>query len=826
MRSKKVNLELYEPKKFINSSNCRTKTYLALKPFYLTLFSISFLLISCGQTREPGTLSEFLEGAPAIEGKKAYLESPYVTAGDRLYMVGHQDGSFPEIGWHVTGEMGGIWDHPIKLMDGFDMNIVDNGQEVQLDNASSFINYPFANEHNFLFPEIDLKVVRRQFVPDGKEGIMVEYTLYNSANTEKSVDLIFTGHADLRPVWLGERTGMNDSQDRADYDGQMGSWLVKDQDNPWFLIFGADLMPKNSQELKTPYKGMGVSGSLTYSVSIAPGSSAELTFTIAGSYKSEQAALATYTDLQDNKLKYFEEKKQRYEALADRSKLTTPDSALNQTFEWLKYNCDWLIRSVPEVGTGITAGIPDYPWWFGVDSEYALKGYMAIGQTDIVHQTIQLLDSVSNAVNGNGMIIHEMSTNGSVFNPGNINETPQFASLIWETYLWNGDMDFLKKYFPTIKKGLAWLMETKDENENLFPDGFGMMEIHGLDSEMIDVAAYTQRAFADAANIARVLEDEVAIEYEVLARRLKDKINSDFWSEEFDSFADFIGTDKQALHLIEDAIVRADTLNKPWAVAELEETAREIRNNPSATPRPFVLHHNWVVNTPMEMQIADTDKALTALETAEKFVNPFGVFVTGIDRDESAGSDDGSFQGSKVFSYTGAVMTLPTGVQAVAENNYGRPDKALNYLQRMTRTFSYALPGSMYEVSPDYGMIVQAWNIYAFAIPIVQQFFGIRPNAAEKKVIVKPQMPSSWDSAALDNVKVADNAISISYNKSASKTRISIQQIKPGWSIELQIQGGQDVRYETSGEGVRQVEENGNMLFTTEEKELVVDIIQ
>ena len=135
----------------------------------------------------------------------------------------------------------------------------------------------------------------------------------------------------------------------------------------------------------------------------------------------------------------------------------------------------------------------------------------------------------------------------------------------------------------------------------------------------------------------------------------------------------------------------------------------------------------------MEMGIADDDKAQKALKTAEKFVNPFGVFVTGIDRDDSAGSDDGSFKGSKIFSYTGAVMTLPTGVQVVAENNYGNPDKALNYLKRMTRTFSYALPGSMYEVSPDYGMMTQAWNIYSFAVPIVQQHFGIQPQAQNKK---------------------------------------------------------------------------------------------
>jgi len=48
--------------------------------------------------------------------------------------------------------------------------------------------------------------------------------------------------------------------------------------------------------------------------------------------------------------------------------------------------------------------------------------------------------------NGNGRIVHEVSTNGSVFNPGNINETPQFASLIYKVYSWTGDKEFLKSY--------------------------------------------------------------------------------------------------------------------------------------------------------------------------------------------------------------------------------------------------------------------------------------------------------------------------------------------------------------------------------------------
>jgi glycogen debranching enzyme len=682
-----------------------------------------------------------------------------------------------------------------------------------LDSATSFVNYPFANKHLYDLSKNNLQIERFQFVPDGKEGILIQYKLKNLSEKTQNFDFLFRGDSDLRPVWLGERTGMIDSEDKAEFLNNTGTWLMKDNQNPWYVAFGTTIPPSEYSSEKSHRPGLGISGNLTYEISLQPNEIQIINFTIAGSYQSKEQALATYDSIQNKGISYLIAKKQRYSTLAEQSKLTIPDKELQNAFEWLKYNCDWLIRDVPEIGRGITAGIPDYPWWFGVDSEYALQGYMAIGQRDIVYQTIHLLDSVSNSVNGNGRILHEMSTNGTVFNKGNINETPQFASLIWQIYLWNGDILFLEKYFPTVKKGLNWLMSENDANKNLFPDGFGMMEIHGLDSEMIDVAVYTQRAFADAAKMAIELkEDSLALDYSKIANTLKDKINLEFWSEEFNSYADFIGTDEQALHLIEDAIIRADTLNKPWAIEELKETKKSIIENPSKTLRPFVLHHNWVVNTPMEMKIAEEEKGLKALQTSENFVNPFGVFVTGIDRDASAGSDDGSFKGSKVFSYTGAVMTLPTGVQAIAENNYGRPDKALNYLKRMTRTFSYALPGSIYEVSPDYGMITQAWNIYSYAIPIIHQFFGIQPVASEKKIQIKIQMPEEWNSASIENVMVAENKISVFYEKKDKSIAVKVTQSESDWTLEVVLPKTENENYELI-KGKAEITTDENQIF-------------
>jgi len=63
--------------------------------------------------QEKKQLYQQISGLPFIEGKTQYLMSPFVTAGDRVYMIGYQDGSFPDLGWHIDGEMGGIWDHPI-----------------------------------------------------------------------------------------------------------------------------------------------------------------------------------------------------------------------------------------------------------------------------------------------------------------------------------------------------------------------------------------------------------------------------------------------------------------------------------------------------------------------------------------------------------------------------------------------------------------------------------------------------------------------------------------------------------------------------------------
>lgn len=762
-----------------------------LRPLSILLGATIFF--SCQNEASKKPFTELLKDVEGISGNEEYLGSPYVTAGDRLYMVGHQDGTFPDLGFHVEGEMGGIWNHPIKLMDGFTVAITSDNNYYCLNKADEFINYPIANKHIFNSQVPGLHIERFQFVPDGREGMVIEFEIKNVDKSRKSIQFEFTGHTDLLPVWLGERVGMIDSVDNLEFDDKRQAWRGKDAGNEWYVLFGSGRHTKHSEEPSSTCnynpQGKGKAGKLSYDLTIAPEKSEVITFYIAGSYKSQNELEKTYDLLHEYADNYLKDKITHYGKIADKSKVTIPDKELEKAFEWVKYNTEWLVREVPEIGRGLGAGMPDYPWWFGVDNEYTLKGAIATGRKDLVYSTIELIHKLSES-NGNGQVIHEVSTNGVIFNPGNINETPQFASLIWWVYQWTGDRAFLEKYYPFILQGMDWLMEENDEDGNLFPDGYGMMEIHGLESEMIDVAVYTQKAFDDVSQMAEVLEDaETKDKYRSLASELKQKINDEFWVAEFNSYADFIGTTAEALKMIDAAIVRADTLNKPWAVEELQATKKKVQTYPRNQKRGFVMFHNWVVNTPMEMAIADQDKAIKALDKGKRFVNPFGVFVTGIDRDDASEYEDGSFAGSKVFSYTGAVMTLPTGVQAVAENNYGRPDEALDYLKRMTRSFSYALPGSIYEVSPDYGMMAQAWNLYSYAVPIVTQFFGIQPDAANKVINISPSLPTGWNEAKIENVEIGDNELSIIYEVKDGILKAEIIQKSGDWEIKFKIPG-------------------------------------
>jgi hypothetical protein len=105
----------------------------------------------------------------------------------------------------------------------------------------------------------------------------------------------------------------------------------------------------------------------------------------------------------------------------------------------------------------------------------------------------------------------------------------------------------------------------------------------------------------------------------------------------------------------------------------------------------------------------------------------------------------------------------------------------------MTKSFGFALPGSIYEVSPDYGMMAQAWNLYSYGVPIVYQFFGIKPDAGNKVIYIRPQMPSTWQEASIEKVLVGDNEINLLYTNKDGVLAIEVSQNQSKWGVSVEF---------------------------------------
>ena len=148
---------------------------------------------------------------------------------------------------------------------------------------------------------------------------------------------------------------------------------------------------------------------------------------------------------------------------------------------------------------------------------------------------------MSEKTNGNGRIIHEVTTNGVVFNPGNTQETPHFVMAVWEAFRWTGDEGFLRELYPLCRKGvMEWLLGAQDTDGDLFPEGYGITEVAGLNWELIDTAVYTHGALRPSARWRRILGDPNSEKAQELAARLAKAIEERYWLEEEGLYADLI----------------------------------------------------------------------------------------------------------------------------------------------------------------------------------------------------------------------------------------------------------------------------------------------
>ena len=704
-----------------------------------------------------------------------------ICASEHAKLIGATSGLFPDFGHHSEREMGGLWMHPIKVLDGFWLRFCDK----EADNVDTWIiadDYeiaPWGDSFGYgsNLGHTRVTIRRTQIAPDSAKGVVVTYRFANHDGKPRRILAEWLARTELYPVWFSlDSRACQDGRDEGEWEESTLTFRAKDSLNPWFAAIRCARKPDGVKTgaLFGPQRthGQGTSVSFTYEMTLEGNSETELTFYMTGSAVSREDADANLAALCSGR-DFLNEKKTRQNALLKKSALRVGNPRFEAVFDWVKVHCDWLVVNAGQYGRAIAAGLPEYPWWFGCDNCYTIQGLLCAGECELARQTLKLIADYSAKVNhGNGRIVHEITPYGLCPNPGNTQETAHFVTAVWHYWQWTGDTSLVLELLPLLRRSMDWLTQMDDDGD-LFPSGYGIIEISGLNAEMIDTIAYTAQAwgcFADFLALAGDAQGEAAARERY--RRSVDALNTQMWDEEEGLYCDAYARSQFVRQCRESILNRRRAARSAEADAAFDAMVarKEALGQREAG---FLINRNWVINTPMEAGLAPKDKAeraLKAMHTPE-FIGPWGMYLNVLGKNQT--------------------MTISTGAMAVAQARYGHADRALELLEKMTATFGRIGPAQLAEMSPDYGCFVQAWTAYALFTPVVRHMFGIQPNAMTGEVLLRPCLPSAWPQAAIERVRVLDGEISVRCRREEGALRVELSGT-PGLAVRIDKNDGND----------------------------------
>ena len=116
-----------------------------------------------------------------------------------------------------------------------------------------------------------------------------------------------------------------------------------------------------------------------------------------------------------------------------------------------------------------------------------------------------------------------------------------------------------------------------------------------------------------------------------------------------------------------------------------------------------------------------------------------------------------------------------------------------NALGAPTELFSGAL-----RVWPQEAVAHQGFSVGGFVLPFVRGLLGLDVDAAKREAVFAPRFPGDWPSAAIDNFRVAGEAVSLRYEREGA--RISLDAVsRPGRRVEAALRARPRARDQDPG---------------------------
>jgi hypothetical protein len=669
-----------------------------------------------------------------------------VAAGQRSYVEGFADGRFYANGWHSTGEMGGVWAPPLKLLDGVWFGI-DGQWLAPATRFSSGWGYT-----HFQFPDLGgLQLERTDFAPDDYRAVLLGLRMANTGASVKTVTVQVDAHSELMGAYPWGFSGVtpNASDNIPDHGSFTNGELRFTDDGAlpgapvhhYAALVASNRQPMSGTAADTggafrgpqgntvcaandgtsppsacddgPF-GKGTGGELSYRLSIPAGGSRTLWVAAAGADKgSSQAASISQarTELEaalQDPAGELSAKVADRGRLADQSRVTLPgDPLLQRAIQWGKQNLADLTQSASGLQIRWTnqgkqfpaplgtvaharwfgAGFPDYPWIFATDGEYTAFAAVAVGQFKAAEDHLRALRDISDILNNrSGIVVHESVSDGSVWF-GHDSQT-------------NGTNDFNTD--ETIKFPSAVALIWRWTGDNRFRDemyDFAKRNLHAVDNRLdIDRDGWPE----GSGNVERAGMGPEKLD------------NGVYYIRALYDLAD-MARSKHDGATVAWATRLAHRLERQFEAAWWDPPVQQYADSLVDPGNQQSFQKHWIGQVPMEAELSSGTKATpgvatqahgaTALAGRENSCysgdrpGNLGLFHTGC----GGGADGkGDFE----------IFSLTTSIQAVGEGNYGRlgPGEQRRYTDANAETMFAEpatggtpdeQPGAMPEIFPS-----------------------------------------------------------------------------------------------------------------------------
>ena len=403
------------------------------------------------------------------------LDAPAIAAGSSAVLIGAQNGLFPDMGYTVPGEMGGLWAGEIKVCDGFFVAVDD----VPLTGCDAYEAHPVASAFHYRMQAQGLHVVRRQYVPDGLRGCVVELTVENLRPAPRMAEISFTVRTDMLTVAAANgEDSLELGRDVGEYDELTQAFYARESRNPWYAVWGADSRSRvlAADLPETVYgfgntQGKGINGRLFYRMRLGANAQATMRLFVAGGFSSRSLAEDELLLWREHADEWYAKKEARVSELMEDSEAVLPDEALSRCWNWSKVYADWLYRDLPRGGCGLRVDLPEHPALYGEGWAAAIGGLLPLGGSLRAQEMLRTMVRLAEAAQlAPGRVPRTVSLSGRVLQVGGVRDSADFVSLVYETLLWTGDAQFARDMLPMTGLCVSYLRRASRGFADVQPD--------------------------------------------------------------------------------------------------------------------------------------------------------------------------------------------------------------------------------------------------------------------------------------------------------------------------------------------------------------------